>query len=456
MSARNRIIAGLGAHAFGQLVTIFGQIALTPLYFKSWGAAMYGEWLMLSTIPAYLVMADLGIGSAAGNDMAMKVAAGDKEGARSVLRAMLYISACAAAAVIAVGVFAGGLIWSIPFLHTSQIPVREASAATALLGVGVGVGFFSSVASGVYRAVGRNAAGVLIANLARMVEISALGILLLLGAGPIDLCLCGLFIRTASLIIQRWHIGRISQWLILPGAKRERGAVRRLLRPALGFMAYPLGNALALQGPLMLIGVVMGPASSATFAALRTVARVPNQITNVLSFSIWPEISKAYGESDESMLREMHRASWGITAIVAMVAATILCIFGPMMAEIWLHRAISVDRSLLAGLLLIATTSSLWNASAVFLSAVNLHAKFGLLYVVTNSVGLILAGLLASLSGWLGLLTSLWLVEVVLLVCALLSVLNLTRDYLWDFILALPSTALKRASMGVVLKRKKT
>lgn len=410
---------------------------------------------MLSTIPAYLVMADLGIGSAAGNDMAMKVAAGDNEGARSVLRATLYISAVAAAIVTAAGALAGCMIWLIPSLHTSRISVGEASSAAAILGIGVGIGFFSSAASGVYRAVGRNAAGVLIANLTRLMEIAALGVLLLVGAGPVDLSLCGLLIRTLSLVIQRWHIGNISQWLIAPGAKREKGAVRRLLRPALGFMAYPLGNALALQGPLMLIGVVMGPASSATFAALRTVARIPNQVTNVLGFSIWPEISKAYGEGNRPMLREMHRASWGITAIVALIAATTLSIFGPTLAEIWLHRSVLVDRWLLVGLLLIATTSSLWNASTVFLSAINAHAKFGLLYVVTNAIGLLLAGILGSSFGWAGMLASLWLVELLLLIWALSSVLDLTADDFPGFVLALPSAILKRALMGIAVKRKK-
>lgn len=455
MSARNRIIAGLGAHAFGQLVTIIGQLALTPLYFKFWGAPKYGEWLMLSTIPAYLVMADLGIGSAAGNDMAMKVAAGDQDGARSVFRATLHISAIAAITVTAIGVLAGGMIWCIPFLQTNQISVDEASAAVAILGLGVGVGFFSSTASGVYRAVGRNAAGVLIANLTRLTEIAALAVLLLVGAGPIELCTCGLFVRAASLFIQCWHISKISRWLVLPGSKRERGTVRRLLRPALGFMAYPLGNALALQGPLMLIGVLMGPGSSATFAAMRTVARIPNQITNVLGFSIWPEISRAYGEGRHSMLREMHRASWGMTAIAALLASIILSIFGPTMVEIWLHRVISVDRWTLVGLLMIATVSSLWNASAVFLSAVNAHAKFGIFYVFSNAVGLLLAGMLCFFFGWLGLLFSLWTVEVVLLIYAHSSVFNLTRDSVKDFVLALPQAIWRRASTGMASQKEK-
>jgi hypothetical protein len=63
MSVRHRIYLALAAGAFGQFVTIGSQVLLTPLYFLYWGAAKYGEWLLISTIPAYLAMADFGIGS---------------------------------------------------------------------------------------------------------------------------------------------------------------------------------------------------------------------------------------------------------------------------------------------------------------------------------------------------------------------------------------------------------
>jgi hypothetical protein len=64
-----RILHGLGANAYGQLVVIIIQLAGVPILLHAWGTQLYGEWLILAAIPTYLSMADLGFSQSAGNDM---------------------------------------------------------------------------------------------------------------------------------------------------------------------------------------------------------------------------------------------------------------------------------------------------------------------------------------------------------------------------------------------------
>lgn len=445
-------MAGLGAHAFGQVVTILGQLALTPLYFKYWGAGKYGEWLMLSTIPAYLVMADLGIGSAAGNDMAMKVAVGDRPGAKAVLSAILSLCKIASIGVTVVGVLSAAAVWFLPSLHPSSIPLEDAIASIIILASGVGVGFFASTASGVYRAVGRNATGVLLTNLTRLVEVAALAAFLISNCGPLALCGVGFLIRLSSMALQWQHLRHSFGWLVGGAEAREVGLLRRLLKPAIGFMAYPLGNALALQGPVLVIGSVMGPSASAAYAALRTIARVPNQLTNVLGFSVWPEVSKAYGENNRDLLRKLHRTSWAATALTVFAICIVLAVAGPLLAEVWLHRAFDVNRYLLAGLLVVSALSSIWNASAVFLSAINAHVRLGAIYVAVNLAGLIAAIVLTRYFGWGGLMGALILVELSILAWVLRTVLSVTGDEFSAFLTSIPNVVFRRAVNGKIFR----
>ena len=97
MSAKQRIFAALAANGFGQLVTMGTQLLLTPLFFRQWGAALYGEWLILSAIPAYLALADLGVSSAAGNEMAMRAGAGNHAGAQQTFRGARGVARLASA-----------------------------------------------------------------------------------------------------------------------------------------------------------------------------------------------------------------------------------------------------------------------------------------------------------------------------------------------------------------------
>ena len=56
-----RILHGLGANAYGQLVAIVIQLAGVPILLHAWGTQLYGEWLILAAIPTYLSMTDFGV-----------------------------------------------------------------------------------------------------------------------------------------------------------------------------------------------------------------------------------------------------------------------------------------------------------------------------------------------------------------------------------------------------------
>ena len=80
----SRLFSGGLANIFGQIVTVIIQLISIPLLLAYWGVNLYGEWLLLSAIPVYLSMSDLGFGSVAANQMTMLMAKGDKKSALEV------------------------------------------------------------------------------------------------------------------------------------------------------------------------------------------------------------------------------------------------------------------------------------------------------------------------------------------------------------------------------------
>ena len=70
-----KISSGFGATAIGPMVTILAQIISVPVFLRSWGPRLYGEWLILSAIPTHIAFSDRsGFGNVAANDMTMRVA----------------------------------------------------------------------------------------------------------------------------------------------------------------------------------------------------------------------------------------------------------------------------------------------------------------------------------------------------------------------------------------------
>src|ERR1700722_13658547 len=112
-SLQKKLTHGFSAAALGPVVTAFVQLVTVPVFLRVWGAERYGEWILLSAIPSYLSMTDMGFGNAAGNEMTMDVASGNRQRALQTFQStgalIVTASLLALAAVLtAVRVFPAG------------------------------------------------------------------------------------------------------------------------------------------------------------------------------------------------------------------------------------------------------------------------------------------------------------------------------------------------------------
>jgi O-antigen/teichoic acid export membrane protein len=434
MSVKKRIVSALAANFFGQLVTTGSQFLLTPLYFKMWGAAMYGEWLMLSSIPAYLTMADFGVGSAAGNEMTMQAGANDRAGAQRTFRGALWVAGLAGVAVCILGGGLAVLAWLAGIPATPHIQAEDAAQILVVLSLTVAISFAGGVVSAGYRCCERNALGITLSNLSRLCEVVVTAALLWSQHSPLVLCLGALMTKAGWIVAQGCYLRVIAPWLFTPYFPADRTLVKRLIKPSLGFLAFPLGNALALQGPILILGSLFGGSAAAVFSAMRTLSRLPLQITNAFNSSVWPEMSRAYGAGDFNMLRNLHRKSWGATFGLIVVVGGVMALMGPWIAHVWLSKTKVFDGQVFYSLVAVTVISAIWNANSVVLAATNSHMRLGIQYVVVNGLFLGLGTLLATQFGIGPFLACLVFAEIGLLMLVAPQAITKTQDSALEFL----------------------
>lgn len=389
---------------------------------------MYGEWLILSSIPAYLTMADLGVGSAAGNEMTMRAGARDLAGAQQTYRGAMLVALGAGLIVLLLGMALSQLPGAIGSDNNREISVQQASWLITLLALGVSLGFLGGVVNAGFRAAGRNALGISLSNISRLLEAAGMATCLLLDQGPIVLCVTTLVIKALALLVQRVWLGLVFPELFQPRMPADTALIKRLIVPSLGFMAFPLGNALALQAPILIIGHTLGGPAVAMFSAMRTLARIPVQIVNALNSSVWPEMSRAHGAADTPLLRTLHRNTWGLTVALVGICGIGLMVLGPWIAQLWLRSTVVFDPIVLLALVLVSVVSATWNASSVVLAAINAHAGLGVRYVLVNALCMAGAWLTTPWLDWAGLLPWMIVAEVILLAWIWPQVMALTQD----------------------------
>lgn len=80
---RPAVARNLIAQVWTRLISNVGvRILQVPLLLSALGQDDYGRWLVISIIPAWLTLLNMGTGTVAGSDLVMEVAAGDHSQAR--------------------------------------------------------------------------------------------------------------------------------------------------------------------------------------------------------------------------------------------------------------------------------------------------------------------------------------------------------------------------------------
>jgi O-antigen/teichoic acid export membrane protein len=384
------LIGSFGATILGPIVTILVQLINVPVMLRFWGPQLYGEWLILSAIPTYLLLTDMGFGNVAGSDMTIRVNAGDHEGAIETFQSTMILVALA---TVAIATLLTGLFFVVPVhraLHLSAMSPHEARSTLILLSINCLVMLQWSVILAAYRSTGRYALGMLYVNCTRILEGASFFVILFSHARPTTLAavmLCVSLLGTLLLIMQH---RRKFPWLPYGFRLARRARIRELSTSAFAFMAFPTCAAISTQGMTVITGLLLGPIAVAVFNPMRTLTRTALQLTDAMKNSIWPELSAAYGRKDMELARRLHRSAFQLSTLMALFALSMLAIAGPRVFHLWTHGRLAFDAGAFYLLLLVVLANSGWNASSAVPMSANRHQRISVYYLVFSvaSIGI--------------------------------------------------------------------
>ena len=382
-----RLIFGFGANALGQAINIIIQIFSLPLFLTVWDASTYGTWLLLSAIPAYLVMADIGIVNVAGNKMTMAIGRGNVVEANAVFQsAQLFVTVVSIG--LAIVLTCAALTWP-----AAGFTLDMRLALAALL-CSVLVSLSGGLADAVFKATGRYAFGTSLDQLARLLEWGGLILGLFVFRSFAGVAFAGLSARAIAVAILITVAQRGDHGLVLGFRHADRGELTSMLRPAVSFMAFPLANALSFQGVTLVVGLVAGTSETTVFMAYRTLARVAVQLTSMFSLALWPEFSRSVGQVGMAGVHPLFRRSALLGAGIAALSSPLLYVLSPWLLTIWTHGRIEFRPDLMALLLVYAAIGGFWHVPRVLLMSTNRHVGLSGWSLATGLVCVGLAWLL--------------------------------------------------------------
>ena len=434
---KRRLVLGLLSNWISKLAGSVIQFVQVFVFLKFWTEPVYGNWLILNSIPTYLSFSNIGFGTVAGNEMTMAVARDDRESAMRVFQSCWWLIIWA---VVVLGGAVAVALYVVPvdkLLNIHSIPAIDAKWIIGYLGFSVLLGQLEQLLQSAYRCVGRYPYGGFIKS---SMSLAAFGIMLVpvvMGKPPRTVALWFAAANVAGTLLLCVLVKRDIPWIEYGWRYARFAEIKRLTLPAFAFMGFPMGNALNLQGTLMAVGYAMNPFAVVVFSTARTVSRVSLQMVQMVNSSFEPEFSKSFAQSDTGLVRTLHRRACQMALILAFGIVIFMTVGAPWFLTHWTHGKVPPSRPLLMILLLVVVFYSLWSTSSTIMTATNQHKRLALVYVCATGVTVLVTYLVAKPYGLYGAAASLLLSEFIMNFYVLPATLRIAHDTLPAFVASL-------------------
>lgn len=370
MSVFKRIGSGMGAYSYAQLVTIGTQLLGLPIFLHFWTLEEYGIWIMLSAIPVYFAMSDLGIVAVAGNKMTMAVANKETKEANSIFQSAFLMTLGMILIVLLVSVL---VLLAVDVGLLSKV---EYKIVLFLLIVASLLTVLGSLVDAIFRACGEYARGTYLVTTARLFEwvftilavylfddivYAAIGYL----SGRILMTIFNLLYTINRHKIFSWSF-RFAQWQI----------IKEMLKPSLAFMALPISNAVSLQGTTLVVGTILGPAIVVYFNTYRTLSRFLIQGACIINKPLWPEFSRLFGLGRISEIRKFYYLSMIATTVFMVLGYGFLYFTADYIFEYWTSGKVTIIGNVFYPMVFASCIAGITQVSTTILSATNLHTQY--------------------------------------------------------------------------------
>jgi len=364
-----RLMRSMSAQMSTQALRIVQQILLVPFFLRAWGVDLYNDWLLINAAVALLTIFDGGMQPYfSGLLQETKVLGNLGAYLRAVRIANFNYVAVIALALTAILTTSLWVEW-LPLVGVDHMPFGQAYRTLALLAANTLIAMPFGVFNSIYRANGEYDRGVMmgVGNLAGQIVVPL--VLLLLGQ-PSTILAAGMVCATlVSWIViavdQRARYGPLPWGLAMP----TRAELRITVAKCLYFASQPISTWMTIQGPLLILGHLSGPAETVAFNTARTLIGVSRQITIQMSYPFGFELSVLLIREELASLRRLLIDSVTIVAIVGGLLAGVIIVAAQPVLILWLRGRVEIPQLLILTMALpiaISASSQVYQAMLSF------------------------------------------------------------------------------------------
>lgn len=385
-----RLAIGVAGQGFWRMAVALNVVLLVPTLIAHWGVESYGQWMTISALVSCLGYATLGLVTTVGNDIVMAVAARDIPRARHSFQVSCNFALGPFPVLLAVLV---GIASSLPLLAWFNLTDFSRLDLTLILAFGalqLGFETLRGIMAAVLYSRGSYSASYNVAAGAKLLELaSAILAVVFLEARPVHLAALTASFAFLDLLVATFLACSAAPWARLDSRAIDLNWLRDQLKPGIGFTLYNLATqGVLVQGPRLVLGVLLGGSAVAVYAVYATAMRLVDQLFIALMAPAGVEISHAAGRGEQEQLVRLIAVVAQLSILALLSVTTFLMVLGPAIFQWWTHDRIIFHHGLMALYLAMSAANLPGRVAAQVLISLNAMRRVavGSLFIALASI----------------------------------------------------------------------
>ena len=357
------------------------QVLSVPIFITYLGVDMYGEYILLLTIPGFLVLGEVGFNAVVNNEIVFKIANKNYDEANRLISSSVFIL-----------FFSYNLVALIVFFLTIYFQNNYnyvSHSSIILLYFIFWLGGFISILFGIFqsylRAQDFHHHNILWVGITRLLEILIPLLLVFYTRDLLILFISSFIIKFFSFVSYINFIKLKVSWFKFKIYYSNNFKIfKPYFNKSLLYFLFSFGQGLIIQGSTYIVGYKLGSKNVVIFNTVRTLINFSKMLLNLINNSFLSEFTKIYANGNKNLLKQTFNLSLQLTLISVLISSTILLFFGQEIITIWTNYEINVDIIFLSLMIVEAILYSVWFIKSNLIVSCNFHKEISISFALSS------------------------------------------------------------------------
>ena len=384
MIVLNRILKGISENVIDRFVNIIVKF-IEPIIFLSLASIeIYGIWLIIFSLPAYLMISDMGFSTVGQNQINMNVKANKLNLAKKNFFNTLNLS------IILNIIFSFFFflilkkLFDSGFLKLESITTNEFYIMAILLIIYTFIHQLNGLFVSIYAAHNKYYFKIRLGYFSKIIETFLLFFCLLNNYTFKTILLYFLISKIFFFIFIFFDTTKKYSWIRFR-LKLEKSYIKKNLSHAMSYLLFPITNAIKYQSTNLIINSILGPKYVALLSIYLTLTRVLVNLTSISDGIIKIELAKLWISKQFENLKKIFIFNIQVTLYTSILIILILVFFNEIIFELWIGKNFIIDQKIFLLLLFSALFQSLFFSSVSLQTSTNNFKKITI-YNFLNSI----------------------------------------------------------------------